>query len=131
MEGNIVRKGIIYIVCFFVMWGLFLVYWKFFEYIFVLDILVYWILWLFVFMCVFLIVFKKWKIGWCELCFLKFEGGLLVLFFVFVLIFVNWFVYIWVVNYGFLFEVSFGYYINLFVFVFLGILFLKEKLNRM
>ncbi|WP_457758412.1 EamA family transporter, partial [Bacillus tropicus] len=85
-------------------------------------------LWSFVFMCVLLTVLKKWKTGWRELRLLKSEGGLLAFFFASVLISVNWFVYIWAVNHGFLLEASLGYYINPLVSVLLGILFLKEKL---
>lgn len=48
---------------------------------------------------------------------------------VLVLISGNWFVYIWVVNYNYVIEVSFGYYINLFISILFGIVVLKEKLN--
>ncbi len=131
MQGNNARKGIIYTACSFAMWGLFPVYWKLLEQIPALDILAHRILWSFVFMCVLLTVLKKWKTGWRELRLLKSEGGLLALFFASVLISVNWFVYIWAVNHGFLLEASLGYYINPLVSVLLGILFLKEKLNKM
>lgn len=131
MQGNNARKGIIYTACSFAMWGLFPVYWKLLEQIPALDILAHRILWSFVFMCVLLTVLKKWKTGWRELRLLKSEGGLLALFFASVLISVNWFVYIWAVNHVFLLEASLGYYINPLVSVLLGILFLKEKLNKM
>ncbi len=81
-------------------------------------------------MCVLLTVLKKWKTGWRELRLLKSEGACW-RFFASVLISVNWFVYIWAVNHGFLLEASLGYYINPLVSVLLGILFLKEKLNKM
>ncbi|MEW4022824.1 EamA family transporter RarD [Bacillus siamensis] len=131
MQGNTARKGIIYTACSFAMWGLFPVYWKLLEHIPALDILAHRIIWSFVFMCVLLTVLKKWKTGWRELCLLKSEGGLLALFFASVLISINWFVYIWAVNHGFLLEASLGYYINPLVSVLLGILFFKEKLNRL
>lgn len=59
------------------------------------------------------------------------NGGILSLFLASILISINWFVYIWAVNHGFLLEASLGYYINPLVSVLLGILFLKEKLNRL
>lgn len=61
----------------------------------------------------------------------KKNGGILSLFLASILISINWFVYIWAVNHGFLLEASLGYYINPLVSVLLGILFLKEKLNRL
>jgi len=42
----------------------------------------------------------------------------------------NWFVYIWAVNAGFIIETSLGYFINPLVSVVLGILFLRERLRR-
>lgn len=66
-----------------------------------------------------------------ELRSLKKNGGILSLFLASILISINWFVYIWAVNHGFLLEASLGYYINPLVSVLLGILFLKEKLNRL
>lgn len=63
--------------------------------------------------------------------FFKKKGGFLSLLLASVLISINWFVYIWAVNHGFLLEASLGYYINPLVSVLLGILFLKERLNRL
>lgn len=74
---------------------------------------------------------RQWKIGWQEARSLKKNGGILSLFLASILISINWFVYIWAVNHGFLLEASLGYYINPLVSVLLGILFLKEKLNRL
>lgn len=47
-----------------------------------------------------------------------------------ILISVNWYVYIWAVNHGLMLEASLGYYINPLVSVLLGIIFLKERLNK-
>ena len=44
---------------------------------------------------------------------------------------VNWLVYIWGVNAGFIVETSLGYFINPLVNVLLGYLFLKERLRPM
>lgn len=43
---------------------------------------------------------------------------------------VNWFIYIWAVNSGYIIEASLGYYINPLVSVCFGVLFLKEKMRR-
>lgn len=113
------------------MWGLFPLYWKLLEQLPALDILAHRIIWSFVFMCIVLFFLRQWKIGWQELRSLKKNGGILSLFLASILISINWFVYIWAVNHGFLLEASLGYYINPLVSVLLGILFLKEKLNRL
>jgi chloramphenicol-sensitive protein RarD len=42
----------------------------------------------------------------------------------------NWFIYIWAVNNGHILQASLGYYIAPLVNVFLGMLFLKERLRR-
>lgn len=46
------------------------------------------------------------------------------------LVTINWFTYIWAVNHDFIVQASLGYYINPLVSVLLGIVFLKEALNR-
>ena len=43
---------------------------------------------------------------------------------------VNWLVYIWSVNAGFILESSLGYFINPLVSVVLGVVFLGERLRR-
>jgi len=48
-----------------------------------------------------------------------------------VLIGINWLVYIWAVNAGFIVEVSLGYYINPLLNVFMGVLFLRERLRTL
>lgn len=43
---------------------------------------------------------------------------------------VNWFIYIWAVNAGYIIEASLGYFINPLVSVCFGVIFLKEKIKR-
>ncbi|MGG1245570.1 EamA family transporter RarD [Bacillus spizizenii] len=131
MQYTETKKGVLYTAVSFIMWGLFPLYWKLLEQLPALDILAHRIIWSFVFMCIVLFFLRQWKKGWQELRSLKKNGGILSLFLASVLISVNWFVYIWAVNHGFLLEASLGYYINPLVSVLLGILFLKEKLNRL
>ncbi|MCY8499049.1 EamA family transporter RarD [Bacillus atrophaeus] len=131
MYNSSTKKGIIYTAVSFVLWGLFPLYWKLLEHLPALDILAHRIIWSFVFMCIVLAVLRQWKTGWKELLSLKKKGGFLSLLLASVLISINWFVYIWAVNHGFLLEASLGYYINPLVSVLLGILFLKERLNRL
>ncbi|PJH94093.1 EamA family transporter RarD [Bacillus sp. SN1] len=131
MQYSETKKGVLYTAVSFLMWGLFPLYWKLLEQLPALDILAHRIIWSFVFMCIVLFFLRQWKTGWQELRSLKKKGGILSLFLASILISINWFVYIWAVNHGFLLEASLGYYINPLVSVLLGILFLKEKLNRL
>lgn len=131
MQYSETKKGVLYTAVSFLVWGLFPLYWKLLEQLPALDILAHRIIWSFVFMCIVLFFLRQWKTGWQELRSLKKKGGILSLFLASILISINWFVYIWAVNHGFLLEASLGYYINPLVSVLLGILFLKEKLNRL
>lgn len=54
---------------------------------------------------------------------------LIVIIVVVFLVIVNWYLFIYMVNSGYVIEVSFGYYINLFVNVFFVIVILKECLS--
>ncbi|MBL3646866.1 EamA family transporter RarD [Bacillus vallismortis] len=131
MQYSETKKGVLFTAVSFIMWGLFPLYWKLLEQLPALDILAHRIIWSFVFMCIVLFFLRQWKTGWQELRTLKNKGGILSLLLASILISINWFVYIWAVNHGFLLEASLGYYINPLVSVLLGILFLKEKLNRL
>ena len=43
----------------------------------------------------------------------------------------NWGLYIWAVNSGHVLETSLGYFISPLIYVFMGMVFLKEKLRRL
>ncbi|MGF7532937.1 EamA family transporter RarD [Bacillus mexicanus] len=131
MRNSETKKGVVYTAVSFIMWGLFPLYWRLLEQLPALDILAHRMVWSFVFMCIVLFFLRQGKRGWQELRSLKKNGGILSLFLASILISINWFVYIWAVNHGFLLEASLGYYINPLVSVLLGILFLREKLNRL
>ena len=47
-----------------------------------------------------------------------------------ILVCINWLVYVWAVNAGYLLQASLGYYINPLVNVLLGMVFLRERLSR-
>jgi chloramphenicol-sensitive protein RarD len=48
-----------------------------------------------------------------------------------ILLSINWLIYVWGVNAGFIVETSLGYFINPLISVILGVLFLKERLRAM
>ena len=70
---------------------------------------------------------KKWKDLRSKI---RDSNNKLILFFPAFLIGSNWAVYIWAVNAGYIIETSLGYFICPLITVFLGVIFLKERLRR-
>ena len=120
------NKGVLYAAGAYFLWGLFPLYWKLLQDVPAGQILAHRIVWSLVFVGLVLMVRRNW--GWLR-------GALrrprVVLTFALsgLLLGVNWFVYIWGVNAGFIVETSLGYFINPLVNVLLGFLILKEKLR--
>lgn len=95
------------------------------------EILAHRILWSFVFMCGILLYLKQVRPAMQTVKGLILDGkAFFSLLLSAILISVNWYVYIWAVNHGLMLEASLGYYINPLVSVLLGIIFLKERLNK-
>lgn len=96
------------------------------------EILAHRIVWSFVFMCGILLYLKQVRPAMQTVKGLMIDGkALFSLLLSAILISVNWYVYIWAVNHDLMLEASLGYYINPLVSVLLGIIFLKERLNKM
>ncbi|WP_231506863.1 EamA family transporter RarD [Bacillus safensis] len=125
-------KGVLYTAASFTLWGLFPLYWKLMEHISSGEILAHRILWSFVFMCGILLYLKQVHPAMQTVKGLILDGkAFFSLLLSAILISVNWYVYIWAVNHGLMLEASLGYYINPLVSVLLGIIFLKERLNKL
>ncbi|UYO34146.1 EamA family transporter RarD [Bacillus zhangzhouensis] len=124
-------KGVLYTAASFTLWGLFPLYWKLMEHISSGEILAHRIVWSFVFMCGLLLYLKQVRPAMQTVKGLILDGkAFFSLLLSAILISVNWYVYIWAVNHGLMLEASLGYYINPLVSVLLGIIFLKERLNK-
>ncbi len=106
------------------LWGLLPVYWKLLSFANPYEILSHRILWSFVFALLLIIVLKREN----PLILLRKKKNILIVAATGVTISINWLVYIYAINSGFIVEASLGYYINPLVSVFLGVFFLKEKL---
>lgn len=124
---NEYRKGILYGLLCYCIWGLFPLYWRMLEHVSSFEILAHRILWSCVFMVLFFKVLKRWRLK----DFIKTPGNYLMLLVTGILITFNWGLYIWAINDGRILESSLGYYINPLVNVLLGYLFLHERLNKM
>jgi chloramphenicol-sensitive protein RarD len=122
-----VNSGVAAAASSFVMWGLLPIYWKQLDAVPAYEILGHRMVWSFV-------------VTLGLLAFAGRSGGLRALFqqrrqcLYFLLtgsiLGVNWFIYIWAVNAGYIIEASLGYYINPIVSVCFGVIFLKEGIRK-
>lgn len=120
------QRGTALVLGAYLFWGLHPVFWKFLKHVPSTEILAHRIFWSLVF---FTIVITKRK-AWKELITkIKGSAGISIYLLPALLIGSNWGVYVWAVNAGFVLETSLGYFISPLVSVFLGVVFLKEKLN--
>jgi chloramphenicol-sensitive protein RarD len=120
------NRGIVYAVAAYLVWGLLPLYWKALQHVQAGEILANRILWSFLFLMA-LLVFKK-EMGQVRLAFAT-PRTALVLLLAASLLSINWLVYIWSVNAGYIIETSLGYFINPLVNVLLGVIFLRERLR--
>jgi chloramphenicol-sensitive protein RarD len=122
------NKGILFAIAAYSLWGFLPIYWKTIDEVPATQILSHRIIWSFIFLLG--IIFIKKDLGAFRFAIRSrktlaiFSGAAL-------LISVNWLIYIWAVNAGFIVETSLGYFINPLVSVLLGVIFLKEKLRPM
>ena len=121
------NKGILYAIAAYGMWGLLPLYWKALQHVPALEILSHRMTWSLGFVLGLLLVRRRWE--WLKTAvsqprtLLLFTASAL-------LLSVNWFVYIWGVNAGFIVETSLGYFINPLVSVLMGVFFLGEQLRK-
>ena len=120
------NKGIWYGIGAYVTWGLFPVYWKWLHNVPALQLISHRVLWSFLLLLVVILVSRQRD---------AFRAAALrprvlrIYVVAAVLIGINWLVYIWAVNAGFIVEASLGYYINPLLNVLMGVLFLRERLR--
>ena len=123
--SNPQSKGVFYAVFAYLFWGTMPLYWHLLSSVTPQEIVAHRILWSAVLMLIVsLMVFKT---DFRSL--LKSRTKVLYLLCTSALITMNWALYIWAVANGHVVDASLGYYINPFVNVILGVLFLKERLT--
>ncbi len=121
------NTGILAAIGAYVSWGLLPIYWKLLGHVPTTQLLSHRIVWSFAVLAVFLGLTRR---------FTKLRGDLsptvwgnYVL--ASLLIGVNWFIYVWSVNAGYIVEASLGYFINPLLSVLLGVFFMRERLRRL
>ncbi|MBQ6955112.1 MAG: EamA family transporter RarD [Bacteroidales bacterium] len=120
------RKGLVYGLLCYSIWGLFPLYWRLIDHVDSIEILAHRMLWSGVFMVSLFVGLRQMRLR----DFIRSRKQYLMLLLTGALITFNWGLYIWAINHGFILQSSLGYYINPLVNVLLGYLFLHERLNR-
>ncbi len=126
------RQGIMYGLGAYCLWGILPIYWKLLQHVPALEILANRFIWSAVFVFLLLLVTGKFKVFLSETAavFSKFKTGTAMLAAAVTISF-NWGIFIWAVEEGRIVESSMGYYINPLVSVLFGMVFLREKLDKL
>lgn len=119
------NKGILNGVIAYALWGFFPVYWKLLHDVPAPQLLGHRIGWSFLLLVAVILITRQWG---------NFRSAvnarvLRIYFIAAILIGINWLLYVWAVNAGFIVETSLGYFINPLLSVLMGVLFLRERLR--
>ncbi len=127
-ETNPYRNGILLALFCYTFWGFFPIYFKLMAAVPPLEILAHRLIWALPVGAIIVMLRGQWpqvKIALKS----KKTVGLLSLSAFFIAL--NWGVYIWAVHIGEIMQASLGYYINPLMYVLVGVVFLKEQLNKL
>lgn len=120
------KKGILYSIGAYVLWGVFPIFWKIIHDIPALEIISHRVVWSFVFVLG-IVAIKK---DWCKFRpIIENKRRLFPYLVTAILLSINWLTFVWGVNAGYIVETSLGYFINPLISVLLGVAFLQEKLR--
>jgi chloramphenicol-sensitive protein RarD len=122
------NKGILNGLGAYALWGFFPIYWKFLHNVPALQVIGHRIVWSFALLVGILLVTRQWNAFRLAALQPKVFGIYTI---AAVLLTINWLVYVWGVNAGFIVETSLGYFINPLLSVLLGVIFLRERLRPM
>ncbi len=121
------RIGVVYATTAFVLWGLIPIYWKMLSDVAATDLLAHRVVWGLLVVATWMTIRKRWPDFAAVLRRPKTVAALLVST---VVIALNWLVFIYAVNTDRVLDTSLGYFINPLVNVFLGLIVLRERLDR-
>lgn len=126
MSKYTMNKGVSYAVGAYALWGLLPVYWKLLNHVPVMQLLSHRIAWSFVSLMAVILVSRQHKTFWKAIS----NRRVLSIYFVTaILVGINWLIYVWAVQHGFVVETSLGYFINPLISVLMGVIFLRERLR--
>jgi chloramphenicol-sensitive protein RarD len=120
------NKGIVYAASAYILWAIFPIYWKNLGSVPAIVVVGHRMIWSFVFVLGVLVLKKDWKRYR-----VIFQSPKILLTYLVTasLLGINWLVFVWAINAGFIVESSLGYFINPLVSVLLGVIFFREKLR--
>jgi chloramphenicol-sensitive protein RarD len=119
-------RGIFAAICAYFLWGILPVYWKLLQEVPAYEILCHRMSWSLIFTFGMIVLVKRQRVlmtaikDWKTILTFAATGLFLA---------VNWLLYIWAVNAGYIIEASLGYFINPLLNVFLGMVFFQEKMR--
>lgn len=119
------NKGVLSGIAAYVLWGFFPIYWKLLHDVSPLQVIGHRIGWSFILLLIYILLTNRWQEFRSALN-LRTIGTYSI---AAVLLSLNWLIYVWGVNAGFIVETSLGYFINPLLSVLLGVLFLHERLR--
>jgi len=119
------KKGILYGVGAYALWGFFPIYWKLLHHISAIQLIGHRIIWSCLLLLVVIVITKQWA-DFRRTVTLKVIGVYAV---AAILIGLNWYIYVWAVIAGRVVETSLGYFINPLISVMLGVIFFRERLR--
>ncbi|HUE97691.1 MAG TPA: EamA family transporter RarD [Anaerolineales bacterium] len=120
------NKGILNGLAAYAMWGFFPIYWKLLQQVPALQVIGHRIAWSFILLVVVLVLTRQWK----DFRSVALTPKTVAIYSIAaILLSVNWLIYVWGVNSGFIVETSLGYFINPLISVLLGVIFLRERLR--
>lgn len=112
----------------YVLWGFFPIYWKLLHEVPALEVIGHRISWSFLLLLIVILFTRQWK-NFRTAALTPKVIGIYTL--AGVVLTINWLIYVWGVNSGFIVETSLGYFINPLISVLLGVFFLHERLRPM
>ena len=122
------NRGIWNALTVYVMWGFFPIYWKLLQDVSALQVIGHRVGWSFILLMTVILLTRQWK----DFRSLALKPNVIGIYGIAgILLSVNWLIYVWGVNSGFIVETSLGYFINPLISVLLGVLFLHERLRTM
>lgn len=126
MTSSSLRRGIWQGLAAYTIWGTFPIYWKLFHGIPALEVLAHRVTWSFVAVTTMLVAAGRFKL---LVAAARSPRQAAIYGLAAVLIGINWFLYVWGVNAGFVVETSLGYFITPLINVLLGVLVFRERLS--
>lgn len=127
-QGQVTKmnKGILNGLAAYALWGFFPIYWKFLHNVAALQVIGHRIGWSFLLLIAITLLTKQWDVFRSAALKPNVIGIYTI---AAILLTINWLVYVWGVNSGFIVETSLGYFINPLLSVLLGVIFLRERLR--